>query len=128
MSKKLFSDLPEFVKITIYSQVRSLLNTPYFRYENDVDDIVQDLLLYYLEKFYNKPDVEEPYITASLQHEAQKLLRTKMRRRFGLHLSLEDLLENHEVFIAANAKETDFGLFVSLLSKHLSDKENQILQ
>lgn len=129
MSKKLFADLPEFVRITIYSQVRYLLATPYFKYEQDTDDIIQDLILYYLEKFHNKRNFDEPYIVASLQHEAHKLLRTRMRKRFGLSLSLEDLLDEHEMFIIDGGFEnTELQLFISLLSKNLSEQEKCILQ
>lgn len=48
--KHIFDGLPEYVRITILSQIRRLLSTSLFNYE-DREDLIQDLLLFYLKRF-----------------------------------------------------------------------------
>ena len=55
MNLDIFSGLPRYVRLTVYTQTRRLLSTQYFSYE-DREDIMQDLL-YYLEQYYKVPDI-----------------------------------------------------------------------
>lgn len=62
MIKELFTDIPEYVRITIYSQTRRLLNYSFFDSSVDREDILQSLLLlFYIEKFRNKDIPSEFY-------------------------------------------------------------------
>ena len=49
---------PQYIRITICAQIKKLLSTPYFGYD-DREDIAQDMLCHYLYKFYEIPDVDE---------------------------------------------------------------------
>lgn len=91
MYRDVFTGMPEYVKATICSQVKKLTNTGCFSSDNDREDIIQELLLFYIEHFYRKPVPSEAYVVTSLRNEAIKLIRTKVRKRFGLFLSLEDI-------------------------------------
>lgn len=121
--------MPEYVRITIYSQIRRLLSTSCFIRENDLDDITQDLILYYLEKFYQRKIPSEAYVVTSLQNEAKKLLRTKVRQRFGLYCSLEDLEEQGKTLkIDGGFEHCEMNLIISNAAKHLSERENHIIK
>ena len=50
MKLNIFNGLPEYVRMTILSQIRRLLSTPLFSYE-DKEDLTQELLLFYLKRF-----------------------------------------------------------------------------
>jgi len=129
MSNKLFAGIPEYVRITIYSQTRYLLSTSNFKRENDLDDIIQDLLLFYLENFYKKDAPSEAYVVASLQNEAKRLMKTKVRERFGLLFSLEDLTEcPDELRVTHHFDRAEINLLISAVAEHLSDKENLVIK
>lgn len=81
MKPPIFNGLPEYVRITILSQVRRLLSTPLFGYE-DREDLTQDLLLFYLKRFYvvpNPPD--EALVVHGLKQYATNLLVKRYHRR-----------------------------------------------
>jgi hypothetical protein len=61
MKLNIFNGLPEYVRMTILSQIRRLLSTPLFSYE-DKEDLTQELLLFYLKRFYDVPDVDEALV------------------------------------------------------------------
>lgn len=98
MTPKVMTGIPAFVKITIFAQVRRLLSTPYFNSMNDKEDLIQDLLLFYVSKFSQKiKDVDEALVVTAIRNYASNLLRSRLRQRLFLHSSLEDLMENgHE--------------------------------
>ena len=90
MKPPIFNGLPEYVRITILSQVRRLLSTPLFGYE-DREDLTQDLLLFYLKRFYvvpNPPD--EALVVHGLKQYATNLLVKRYHRRDFLYSSLSD--------------------------------------
>ena len=129
MTNKLFDGIPQYVKITIYSQTRYLLRSFRYNRENDRDDIIQDLLLFYLENFHKKDIPSEAYVVASLQNEAKRLIKTKVRERFGLLFSLDYLMDTPEELIVTNKfNDIEINLLISAVSDHLSDKENLIIK
>ena len=73
MKLNIFSGLPEYVRMTILSQIRRLLSTPLFSYE-DKEDLTQELLLFYLKRFYDVPDVDEALVVHALKQYATNLL------------------------------------------------------
>lgn len=71
--KHIFDGLPEYVRITILSQIRRLLSTSLFNYE-DREDLIQDLLLFYLKRFYSIPNLDEALVVHALKQYASNLL------------------------------------------------------
>jgi len=90
MYDKLFDGIPDYVRITIFSCVRKLSTFANFNNHEDVQDLVQELLLFYIEHFYQREIPSDAYVVASLQNYAKKLLKTKMREPFGLFVYLDD--------------------------------------
>lgn len=82
MYDKLFDGIPDYVRITIFSCVRKLSTFANFNNHEDVQDLVQELLLFYIEHFHQRELPSDAYVVASLQNYAKKLLKTKMREPF----------------------------------------------
>ena len=74
MNLDIFSGLPRYVRLTVYTQIRRLLTTGLFNYE-DQEDIAQDLLLFYLKKFYEVPDVDEALVVHALKQYASVMIQ-----------------------------------------------------
>ena len=128
MYRDVFSGIPEYVRITICSQVKKLSNTIYFTSDNDKDDIIQDLLLFYIEQFYKKPIPSEAYVVTSLRNEAKKLIRTKVRKRFGLFLSLEDIdFGNGLATDGQEFNRCEWNMMLCQMTASLSEKEKSII-
>ena len=98
MKNDIMAGIPAFVRITIYAQVRRLLTTPYFNSINDREDVIQDLLLFYVSKFSEHiRETDEALVVASIKNYASNLIRTRFRQRIFLHSSLDDIMESgHE--------------------------------
>lgn len=128
MKLNIFNGLPEYVRMTILSQIRRLLSTPLFSYE-DKEDLTQELLLFYLKRFYDVPDVDEALVVHALKQYATNLLVMRYRRRDFLYSSLADF-EANEDFSFLNTSDYDFETKVLLreISKMTDGKENKILQ
>ena len=95
MKLNIFNGLPEYVRMTILSQIRRLLSTPLFSYE-DKEDLTQELLLFYLKRFYDVPDVDEALVVHALKQYATNLLVMRYRRRDFLYSSLADFEANED--------------------------------
>ncbi len=129
MIKELFSDIPEYVRITIYTQTRRLLNYSFFDSSFDREDILQSLLVFYIEKFRNKDIPSESYVVTSIKNEATRLIKVKMREHLDLLISLDDIVETHE-FIdnSANFHNKEFNVLISAISKQLDERERIVLK
>ena len=99
MNLKIFNGLPAYVRITILSQIRRLLSTSLFNYE-DSEDIAQELLLFYLKRFYTIPDVDEALVVHSLKQYTTNLLKKRCNRRDYLNSSLDYDTFDEEFFLA----------------------------
>jgi len=128
MNLDIFEGLPKYVQITILSQIRRLLSTSLFLVD-DKDDLTQDLLLFYLKRFYQVPDPDEALVVHSIRQYATNLLVQRYRRRDFLYSSLTDYEVNGE-FSFLNTSDYDFETKVLLgeISKMTDGKENIILQ
>jgi len=128
MNLDIFEGLPKYVQITILSQIRRLLSTSLFLVD-DKDDLTQDLLLFYLKRFYQVPDPDEALVVHSIRQYATNLLVQRYRRRDFLYSSLTDYEVNGE-FSFLNTSDYDFETKVLLgeISKMTDGKENKILQ
>ena len=106
MNLDIFSGLPRYVRLTVYTQTRKLLSTPYFNNE-DREDIMQDMLLYYLEQFYKVPDVDEALVVHALQVRSYKLLRKRKRSKAHLTSSLDYETFNEDFFYDTSSSQAD---------------------
>ncbi len=83
MNREIFNGFPKYIRITICAQIKKLLSTPYFGYD-DREDIAQDLLCHYLQKFYDIPDVDKALVVHALRQYALTLLDKRKRSRAHL--------------------------------------------
>ena len=97
MNLDIFGGLPRYVRLTVYTQTRRLLTTPYFNYE-DRDDIMQDLLLFYLKRFYTIPNVDEALVVHSIKVHAIKLYKRRKHNLVCLTSSLDYDSFNEDFF------------------------------
>ena len=128
MKNELFKGIPDYVRITIYSQTRYLMSFPFIYQSNDCDDIIQSLLLFYLSTFYRKKIVNEAYVVSSIRNEARRIIRTKMQDHFGPFFSLEDIVETPDEPINSSffdKYEIDF--IISSCIRNLSSKEISVI-
>lgn len=101
MNREIFNGFPKYIRITICAQIKKLLSTPYFGYD-DREDIAQDLLCHYLQKFYDIPDVDKALVVHALRQYALTLLDKRKRSR--AHLTPPPLDSDHSDgdFLCAN--------------------------
>ncbi len=127
MKLNIFSGLPAYVRLTILSQIRRLLSTPLFTYE-DREDLIQDLLLFYLKRFYDVPDVDEALVVHSLKHYATNLLTQRYHRRDFLYSSLADYAD--EEFFCFQSEEPDINnqAVLAKVWELATDKEKTVIQ
>ncbi len=127
MNLDIFHGLPVYVRITILSQIRRLLSTPMFNYE-DREDLAQDLLLFYLKRFYSIPNLDEALVVHGLKQYATNLLVKRYHRRDFLYSSLADYADE-EFSFTGNEKTDDLDrIMLSELPCLLDGKEKLILE
>ena len=124
MNLNVFNGLPTYVRITILSQIRRLLSTPIFSYE-DREDLIQELLLFYLRRFYNVQDVDEALVVHSIKQSATTLLPQRSHRRDFLYSSLADYDADEEFSFEEN---TETRLIVSEIMNCAEPKEKEIVK
>ena len=101
MNKEVFNGFPQYIRITICAQIKKLLSTPYFGYD-DREDIAQDMLCHYLYKFYEIPDAPEALVVHDLH-----LLDIRKRTRAHLTSSLNSDQSDGDFFCANLSTSTD---------------------
>ena len=127
MNLKIFNGLPAYVRITILSQIRRLLSTSLFNYE-DSEDIAQELLLFYLKRFYTIPDVDEALVVHSLKQYTTNLLKKRCNRRDYLNSSLDYDTFDEEFFLATQDYDNITKTTLSMYAEQFDDKEKQIFE
>ena len=127
MNLDIFSGLPRYVRLTVYTQIRRLLTTGLFNYE-DQEDIAQDLLLFYLKKFYEVPDVDEALVVHALKQYASVMIRTRYRRRDYLHSSIEERELDEECSFFKQDNNFDARSDVLRIYAQCNEKERKIVQ
>lgn len=100
MNRKIFNGFPKYIRITICAQIKKLLSTPYFGYD-DREDIAQDMLCHYLYKFYEIPDVDEALVVHTLRQYTLTLLDKRKRSLAHLTTSLDSDQSDGD-FLCAN--------------------------
>lgn len=127
MYDKLFDGIPDYVRITIFSCVRKLSTFTNFNNHEDVQDLVQELLLFYIEHFHQREIPSDAYVVASLQNYAKKLLKTKMREPFGLFVYLDDEEEYISISSEDNYEQSELKALVKKAEQKLSPREILVL-
>lgn len=128
MKPPIFNGLPEYVRITIVSQVRRLLSTPLFGYE-DREDLTQDLLLFYLKRFYvvpNPPD--EALVVHGLKQYATNLLVKRYHRRDFLYSSLSDNDKEEFSFFKETVSSSNNHALLHKIWASADEKEKAVIQ
>lgn len=98
MNKEVFNGFPQYIRITICAQIKKLLSTPYFGYD-DREDIAQEMLCHYLYKFYEIPDVDEALVVHDLRQYALHLLDKRKRTRAHLTSPLDSDQSDGDFFL-----------------------------
>ena len=128
MKLNIFSGLPEYVRMTILSQIRRLLSTPLFLYE-DKEDLTQELLLFYLKRFYDVPDVDEALVVHALKQYATNLLVMRYRRRDFLYSSLADFEANEDFsYLNVYTPDNDAKLLFMKIWKLAEGREKVVVE
>lgn len=127
MNLNIFNGLPAYVRITILSQIRRLLSTPLFDYE-EREDLVHDLLLFYLKRFYSIPNPDEALVVHALKQYTTNLLVKRYQRRDFLHSSLADYADEEFSFVGNDKTDDLDKIMLSELPALLDDKEMRILE
>ena len=128
MNPNIFNGLPTYVRITILSQIRRLLSTPLFS-SDDKEDLTQDLLLFYLKRFYEIPDPDEALVVHSIKQYATNLLIQRYHRRDFLYSSLTDYEVDEEFsFFKASDYNFETSTLMVDIDRMTDTKEKKILQ
>ena len=114
MNKYLFDGLPPTVVTYIKVHLRHMYSTGLFD-SQEREDLIQDLVLFYLERFYHVTDVPEGYLFISFKTKAQQIVRTRLREMQAGFFDKESL----------NSMSEDEG-FEPASDFSLSDLEDQI--
>lgn len=126
MNLNIFNGLPAYVRITILSQIRRLLSTPLFNYE-DREDLTQDLLLFYLKRFYSVPNPDEALVVHALKHYATNLLVQRYHRRDFLYSSLADYADEEFSYFKSENPNVSNQALLTKIWKTASDKEKIVI-
>lgn len=131
MSKYLFDGLPPKVATYIKIHLRQIYSTRLFSYQ-EREDLIQDLVLFYLERFHKKRDVPDELLFISIKTKTQQIIRTRLRRLRSGFLNTESLnsMSEDEGF----EPESDFSLQdledkISFIEtrKLLTEKQNRYI-
>lgn len=127
MNLNTFSGLPAYVRITIFSQIRRLLSTPLFNYE-EREDLAQDLLLFYLKRFYSIPNPDEALVVHALKQYTTNLLVKRYHRRDFLHSSLADYADEEFSYLKSYVPNDSNQALLGKVWEIASDKEKVVIE
>lgn len=131
MTQNSFNGLPPRVVTYIKIHLRYIFSTGLFSYQ-EREDLIQDLVLFYLERFYRKKEVPDDYLFVSIKTKAQQILRTRLRQLqsgFFATMSLNDMSEKG-LEPSSDFSLTTFENKMSIreLKSIVSEKEWQFVQ
>lgn len=113
MAQNLFNGLPPKVATYIKIHLRYIFSTGLFSHQ-EREDLIQELVLFYLEQFYRKKEVSDEYLFIAIKTKAQKILRARLRKTQSFFFATESLNDLSETGFEP---ASDFSL---------SDLENEI--
>lgn len=119
--------IPEYVYQYVKIHTARLLRCQYFRsYEKE--DIAQELLLFYLEKFGFESNFEAEFVFVAIKNKALNMLkeRANMKRNYSANTSLDEILETGYEYAADDiypSFERDMSLREAISSLNAKDQK-----
>ena len=131
MSKYLLDGLPPKVVTYIKVHLRHIYSTGLFSYQ-EREDLIQDLVLFYLERYYRKDDVPDALLFTAFRTKANHLIRTRLRDlQSGLFTtgSLNSMCqdEGFEPESSFSLADLEAHLTVIELKNSISEKEQKFV-
>lgn len=132
MTQNLFNGLPPRVVTYIKIHLRYIFSTGLFSYQ-EREDLIQDLVLFYLERFYRKKEVPDDYLFVSIKTKAQQILRTRLRQLQSGFFATESLNsmceeEGFEPTSDFSLSTLENEISIRELKSIVSDKEWQFIR
>lgn len=132
MTQNLFNGLPPRVVTYIKIHLRYIFSTGLFSYQ-EREDLIQDLVLFYLERFYRKKEVPDDYLFVSIKTKAQQILRTRLRQLQSGFFATESLNsmceeEGFEATSDFSLSTLENKISIRELKSIVSDKEWQFIR
>ena len=130
--KYLFDGLPPKVITYIKIHLRYIYSTGLFD-SQEREDLIQDLVLFYLERFYRKKEVPDDYLFVSIKTKAQQILRTRLRQLQSGFFATESLNsmceeEGFEATSDFSLSTLENEISIRELKSIVSDKEWQFIR
>jgi|GEM_PF-1733173 len=131
MSKYLLDGLPPKVVTYIKVHLRHIYSTGLFSYQ-EREDLIQDLVLFYLERYYKKDDIPDALLFTAFRSKANHLMRTRLRDMQSGFFNTESLNsmfedEGFEPETSFSLADLDARLSVNELKKFISEKEQKFV-
>lgn len=131
MSKYLLDGLPPKVVTYIKVHLRHVYSTGLFD-SQEREDLIQDLVLFYLERYYKKDDIPDALLFTAFRTKANHLIRTRLRDlQSGLFTtgSLNSMFEDEgfEPFSDFSLADLESSIEIRELRKFLSPKQNMYI-
>ena len=95
--------------------------------QDDREDVVQELLLFYLKRFYHIPDVDEALVVHALKQYASVLIRGKYRKKDFLNSSFDDLYQSNEDFFVSDRLNFDNSIIFTEILNIANEREKQVI-
>ena len=131
MGQYLFDGLPPKVMTYIKIHLRYIYSTGLFNYQ-EREDLIQDLVLFYLDRFYRKNEMPDDYVFIAIKTKALQILRTRLRQMQSGFLntgSLNSMCEEDGFEPLANFTLADLENTIAIkeMRNFLSDKQNKFI-
>lgn len=132
MPKQNSGGLPPKIEMYIRIHVASLYKTNLFQYQ-ERDDLLQELALFYIERFYKKEDIPDELLFIALKRKAQQILRSRllsMKSGVFFNESLNRMSEEKGFELTSKFCLEDLENEIDLkhLLKMLSEKEQEFIK
>ena len=132
MPKQNSGGLPPKIEMYIRIHVASLYKTNFFQYQ-ERDDLLQELALFYIERFYKKEDIPDELLFIALKRKAQQILRSRlfsMKSGVFFNESLNRMSEEKGFELTSKFCLEDLENEIDLryLLKMLSEKEQEFIK
>lgn len=128
MNLNIFNGLPHYVRITILAQIRRLLSYSLFG-RDDKEDLLQDLLLFYIDRFGTVPKADEALVVHAIRQYASNLIVKRHNRKDFLNSSLADFENaNGEFSLLPVQPKVDGEILLRQIADKVNDREKQVLR
>ena len=132
MLKKHSGGIPPKIESYIRIHVASLYKTNLFHYQ-ERDDLLQELALFYIERFYKKDeDVPDELLFIAIKRKAQQILRSRLSSmKSGVFFteSLNGMFAGEELDLPSNfcLEDLENQIDINMLTRPLSQKQKEAL-